>query len=106
MQCPHCNNNVTKVIDSRPQDDNTRRQRRYECLHCKQRFTTDENYVSKLEKIALDNQMEIDELKELFKWLWRSIYAVSCNDSTVKDLRWNIENYTSQRMKAILRKYI
>lgn len=40
MKCPFCNNIETKVLDSRPTDDNTSIRRRRECLNCQKRFTT------------------------------------------------------------------
>jgi transcriptional repressor NrdR len=43
MKCPYCNHNETKVLDSRPTEDNTSIRRRRECLSCQKRFTTYEN---------------------------------------------------------------
>ena len=40
MKCPFCNAEDTKVIDSRPADDNTAIRRRRQCESCGQRFTT------------------------------------------------------------------
>jgi len=40
MKCPFCNNDDTKVIDSRSQDDNTAIRRRRLCEKCGKRFTT------------------------------------------------------------------
>ena len=40
MKCPFCGNNDSKVIDSRPTEDNQRIRRRRECLSCQMRFTT------------------------------------------------------------------
>ena len=40
MKCPFCNNEDTKVIDSRSQDDNTAIRRRRYCERCGKRFTT------------------------------------------------------------------
>ena len=49
MRCPHCGNDESKVIDSRPTEDNTAIRRRRECLNCEKRFTTYE----KIESIPL-----------------------------------------------------
>lgn len=49
MKCPHCGYLESKVIDSRPTDDNTAIRRRRECLSCEKRFTTYE----KIETIPL-----------------------------------------------------
>ena len=40
MKCPFCNDNETKVLDSRPTEDNTSIRRRRECINCLKRFTT------------------------------------------------------------------
>lgn len=40
MKCPYCGRIDSKVIDSRPTDEDTRIRRRRECLECGRRFTT------------------------------------------------------------------
>ena len=40
MKCPFCGNIDSKVIDSRPTEDNQRIRRRRECMACQKRFTT------------------------------------------------------------------
>ncbi len=40
MKCPHCGYEDSKVIDSRPVDENSSIKRRRECLSCCARFTT------------------------------------------------------------------
>ena len=40
MKCPFCSSTESKVIDSRPVDENNSIRRRRECLSCKSRFTT------------------------------------------------------------------
>lgn len=49
MHCPYCNNNKSKVIDSRPTDDGYVTRRRRECMNCHKRFTTYE----KIEDVPL-----------------------------------------------------
>ncbi len=49
MKCPFCSEENTKVIDSRPADDNNSIRRRRQCEKCSKRFTTYE----KLEAIPL-----------------------------------------------------
>lgn len=49
MKCPYCNAADTKVIDSRPADDNSSIRRRRQCETCGKRFTTYE----KLETMPL-----------------------------------------------------
>jgi transcriptional repressor NrdR len=40
MKCPYCDFNGTKVLDSRPANDNKSIRRRRECEKCNRRFTT------------------------------------------------------------------
>lgn len=40
MKCPYCGETDSKVIDSRPTEDDEKIRRRRECLGCKKRFTT------------------------------------------------------------------
>ena len=40
MKCPFCGNEDTKVIDSRPSEDNSSIRRRRQCDVCLKRFTT------------------------------------------------------------------
>ncbi|MEF9933715.1 MAG: transcriptional regulator NrdR [Clostridium sp.] len=40
MKCPFCSNVETKVLDSRPTEDNASIRRRRECISCLKRFTT------------------------------------------------------------------
>lgn len=49
MKCPFCSNEDTRVIDSRPSDDNSTIRRRRQCDSCNKRFTTYE----KIETIPL-----------------------------------------------------
>ncbi len=49
MKCPFCGEDDTRVIDSRPADDNASIRRRRQCDKCQKRFTTYE----KVEAIPL-----------------------------------------------------
>ncbi|CCI81780.1 transcriptional regulator NrdR [Lactobacillus hominis] len=40
MECPNCHQNSSRVIDSRPSDENRAIRRRRECENCGFRFTT------------------------------------------------------------------
>lgn len=40
MRCPFCDHDESKVVDSRPVDENTMIRRRRECMKCTKRFTT------------------------------------------------------------------
>jgi transcriptional repressor NrdR len=44
MKCPFCSSESTRVLDSRPTEDNSSIRRRRECEDCGGRFTTYERY--------------------------------------------------------------
>ena len=46
MKCPFCGYSESKVVDSRPADENSSIRRRRECLSCQKRFTTYETVES------------------------------------------------------------
>ena len=59
MKCPYCNEDETKVIDSRPVDDNCSIRRRRQCEKCGRRFTTYEKLETMpLMVIKKDNSRE------------------------------------------------
>ena len=61
MKCPFCSNIESKVIDSRPTDENANIRRRRECVECGKRFTTYE----KVESIPL-RVVKKDKSREMF----------------------------------------
>ena len=61
MKCPYCNASDTKVIDSRPAEDNSAIRRRRQCETCGKRFTTYE----KLETMPL-MVIKKDRTQELY----------------------------------------
>ena len=61
MKCPVCGYSESKVIDSRPNEDNSSIKRRRECLKCQTRFTTFES-VEK-QQILVEKK---DHTRELF----------------------------------------
>lgn len=59
MKCPYCNAADTKVIDSRPAEDNSSIRRRRQCGTCGKRFTTYEKLETMpLMVIKKDNSRE------------------------------------------------
>ena len=59
MKCPFCQAQDTKVIDSRPADDNSSIRRRRQCESCNKRFTTYEKLeTSPLMVIKKDDSRE------------------------------------------------
>ncbi len=55
MLCPYCQNDETKVVDSRETENFEATRRRRECLKCKKRFTTYERVETDLRVIKKDS---------------------------------------------------
>lgn len=85
MKCPFCSSENTRVIDSRPADDNNSIRRRRMCDACGKRFTTYE----KVETIPLivikkDNNREQYDRSKIESGVLRACHKrpISANDIT------------------------
>jgi len=68
MRCPSCAYPESKVVDSRPTDDESSIRRRRECLSCGHRFTTYERLGDNpLIVIKSDGTSEVYNREKLFK---------------------------------------
>ena len=83
MKCPYCSSDNTRVIDSRPADDNNSIRRRRMCDECGKRFTTYE----KVETIPLivikkDNNREQYDRSKIEAGVLRACHKrpISAND--------------------------
>ncbi len=75
MKCPFCNKENTKVIDSRPAEDNNSIRRRRQCDACGKRFTTYEKVESiPLIVIKKDNNREPYDRQKIEKGILRSCH--------------------------------
>ena len=94
MKCPFCNAQDTKVIDSRPADDNSSIRRRRQCEQCGKRFTTYE----KLETMPLmiikkDNSRETYIRSKLENGLILSCHKRPVSSQQISALVDKIENH-------------
>ena len=73
MKCPFCGEENTKVIDSRPADDNSSIRRRRKCEKCGKRFTTYEKFETiQLVIIKTDEARDPYESYKIEKGVFRS----------------------------------
>ena len=87
MKCPFCNEADTKVIDSRPADDNSSIRRRRQCERCGKRFTTYE----KVETIPLivikkDNNREPYDRRKIEAGIVRSCHKRPISAEQIRKL--------------------
>ncbi len=68
MRCPYCGASDTKVIDSRPSDDDLKIRRRRECIVCAKRFTTYEAVeTTPLILVKKNGERELFDREKLLK---------------------------------------
>ena len=92
MKCPFCSSDNTRVIDSRPADDNSSIRRRRLCDACKKRFTTYE----KVETIPLivikkDNNREQFDRSKIEAGILRACHKRPISVKTINRLVDDIE---------------
>ena len=98
MKCPFCNAADTKVIDSRPVDDNSSIRRRRQCATCGKRFTTYE----KLETLPLmvikkGDTREAYDRSKLEAGIIRSCHKLQVSPQQIAALIDDIENQIFNR---------
>ena len=88
MKCPFCSFTDSKVIDSRPTDENERIRRRRECLQCGKRFTTYE-IIEDVPIIVIkkDKSREVFDRNKILKGMLR---ACEKRHVTINDLETKI----------------
>ncbi len=75
MKCPFCGEDDTRVIDSRPADENASIRRRRQCDKCQKRFTTYEKVESiPLVVIKKDQTRETYDRTKIEKGVFRSCH--------------------------------
>lgn len=97
MKCPYCSNDNTRVIDSRPADDNASIRRRRICDDCNKRFTTYE----KVETIPLiiikkDNNREAYDRSKIESGVLRACHKRPVSVAQITNLVDEVENEISQ----------
>ena len=98
MKCPFCSHENTRVIDSRPADDNNSIRRRRVCDDCGKRFTTYE----KIETIPLiiikkDNNRETYDRSKIEAGILRACHKRPVSAQQITGLVDEVENEISSR---------
>ena len=93
MKCPFCNAADTKVIDSRPADDNSSIRRRRQCEVCGKRFTTYEKLETMpLMVIKKDNSRETYDRSKIESGIIHSCHKRPVSTQQISALVDEIEN--------------
>lgn len=92
MKCPFCNQENTRVIDSRPVPDNNSIRRRRQCDECGKRFTTYEKIETMpLTVIKKDQSREQYDRMKIQDGIMRACYKRPISVKTIENLMDEIE---------------
>ncbi|GAA4655091.1 transcriptional regulator NrdR [Anaerocolumna aminovalerica] len=92
MKCPFCGKENTRVIDSRPSDDNNSIRRRRQCDECNKRFTTYEKVEAiPLVVIKKDNNREPYDRTKIEAGVFRSCHKRPISVDQINQLVDEIE---------------
>lgn len=105
MKCPFCSQVGSKVVDSRPTDDDSVIRRRRECIKCSKRFTTYEKIESlPIFVIKKDGRREFfnsDKIRAgLVKACEKRPVAIKDLDSLVFNIEKRINNSLEQEITS------
>ncbi|MDF2907887.1 MAG: nrdR [Herbinix sp.] len=98
MKCPFCSKDNTRVIDSRPADDNNSIRRRRQCDECQRRFTTYEKVETiPLVVIKKDNNRESYDRSKIEAGVFRSCHKRPISVDQITTLVDEVENIIFNR---------
>ena len=93
MKCPFCGNEDTKVIDSRPSEENNSIRRRRQCDVCSKRFTTYEKVEAiPLVVIKKDENREAYDRTKIESGVYRSCHKRPISVAQIVALVDEVEN--------------
>lgn len=93
MECPNCHQNSSRVVDSRPSDENRAIRRRRECENCGYRFTTFERIeLSPLLVVKSDGNRQAFNREKIFNGLVHAAEKRPISSDELSDLVDRVEN--------------
>ena len=105
MKCPYCDNQDTKVIDSRPTEEGQAIRRRRECEKCGKRFTTYE----KVEELTLmvvkkDGSREVFDRSKIMNGIIKACekrpVPIAKIEKIVSDIERGLNNMLQKEMES------
>ena len=106
MKCPFCGYTESKVIDSRPTDEDTRIRRRRECLGCNKRFTTYEVVESlPIVVVKRDKSREVFDREKLLGGMMRACekrpVSMDVLERAVDDIEAQLQNSLEREVASM-----
>ncbi|MCM1115860.1 MAG: transcriptional regulator NrdR [Clostridium sp.] len=105
MKCPFCGFEESKVIDSRPTDENERIRRRRECIQCSKRFTTYEIIEDvPIVVIKKDKSREVFDRNKILKGMLRACEKRSVTiaelESAISDIEATLQSAVDREVTS------
>lgn len=105
MKCPACGALDSKVVDSRPTEENTTIRRRRECILCGKRFTTYEKIESTpILVIKKDGRREVFDRQKIINALLKACgkrpVAIKDMELLVDDIEKELSNSLTQEVPS------
>ena len=106
MNCPYCGYSESKVVDSRPTDENSRIRRRRECLECAKRFTTYE-IIETMPIIVIkkDKSREVFDRNKLLRGLIKACekrpVSVEQLDKVINEIEITLQNSLDREVTSL-----
>lgn len=106
MKCPFCNYEESKVIDSRPTDENEKIRRRRECISCGKRFTTYEIIESvPIIIVKKDKSRQAFDRVKLFNGMLRACekrpVSIEQIDRVVSEIEAELQNSLDREVTSV-----
>ena len=106
MKCPVCGEHESRVIDSRPADENSSIRRRRECSVCQKRFTTYETVETiPIVVIKKDQRRESFDRNKVLRGIIKSCEKRSVPEEQMKRTAKEIETYLQNQLKTEVTSY-
>lgn len=104
MKCPYCNYPESRVVDSRPTEENSSIRRRRECLSCSKRFTTFETVeVIPIMVIKKDGTRQTFEREKVLRGMIRACEKRPVPLATLEEISYKIEQDLQNSMEREVR---
>ena len=106
MKCPFCGCEESKVIDSRPTDENERIRRRRECVQCGKRFTTYE-VIEDVPIIVIkkDKSREVFDRTKVLKGMLRACEKRPVTstelDNAINEIEATLQSATDREVTSV-----
>jgi len=106
MKCPVCGYHESKVVDSRPAEENSSIRRRRECLDCQKRFTTYEVVETiPIVVIKKDQRRESFDRNKILRGIIKACEKRSVTEEQMKNIARDVEMYLQNQLQPEVQSY-